>query len=251
MRQNILLAGVGGQGILSLSYVICNAALEEGLNFKQSEVHGMSQRGGAVQSNLRISSDPINSDLIPRGQCDLILSVEPLESLRYIDYLSPDGWVVTSILPHKNIPDYPAMDETWNKLDRVRKVVPVSAGALAKQAGSPLAQNMVMLGAASGYLNLKIQSLERWVENLWTPKGEKVVSINMKAFRIGRVVAEFLSSAIELGINIRGLAALAELVPFEAADRSNVREMVEIINKYPEDKWRESIGDLVKSIEVG
>ncbi len=190
MEQNILIAGVGGQGILSVAYVICNAALEEGLNFKQAEVHGMAQRGGAVQSNLRISTGLIASDLIPRGQCDLILSVEPLEALRYVDYLKRDGAVVTSTEPFVNIPNYPEMESIWKDLSRVKKMIPVDAAALAKKAGSSLAQGMVVLGAASVLLSLKRETLEKWVGNLWERKGERVVTVNLEAFRSGRKTAE-------------------------------------------------------------
>src|SRR4030042_5605627 len=107
MKQDIILAGVGGQGILSIAFVIAGAALEDGLEVKQAEVHGMSQRGGAVQSHLRLSQERIFSDLIPKGEADLILSVEPLEALRYVDYLRPEGMVVSSRPPFVNIPDYP------------------------------------------------------------------------------------------------------------------------------------------------
>ncbi len=190
MEQNILIAGVGGQGILSVAFVICNAALEEGLNFKQAEVHGMAQRGGAVQSNLRISTGLIASDLIPRGQCDLILSVEPLEALRYVDYLKRDGAVVTSTEPFVNIPNYPEMDAIWKDLARVKKMIPVDAAAMAKKAGSSLAQGMVVLGAASVLLEIKRETLEKWVGNLWERKGERVVAVNLEAFRSGRKMAE-------------------------------------------------------------
>ena len=150
MKQDIILAGVGGQGILSIAYVIDNAALDAGLSFKQAEVHGMAQRGGAVQSHLRLSQGPIYSELIPRGQADLILSVEPLEALRYVDSLHPKGRLVTSRTPFINIPDYPAIEEV---LAAVRgfgnRAVIIDSESLAREAGSVRSQNMVMLGAAS------------------------------------------------------------------------------------------------------
>lgn len=186
MKQDIILVGVGGQGILSIAFVIDNAALEEGLNFKQAEVHGMAQRGGAVQSHLRISSEVIYSDLIPKGEADMILSVEPLETLRYFDYLSPEGTVVSSSSPYINIPDYPNLETILDKIQELERRVIVDSQRLAKEAGSPKAQNMVMLGAASSYLILKRESLERFIRVLFERRGERMVEINLKAFRLGR-----------------------------------------------------------------
>lgn len=186
MKQDIILAGVGGQGILSIAFVIDNAALEEDLNFKQAEVHGMAQRGGAVQSHLRLSNDPIYSDLIPKGNADMILSVEPLEALRYLDYLSPDGIVVTSRSPFINIPDYPDIERVLTEIKTVEKRMIVDSEYLAKEAGSPRAQNMVMLGAASPHLILSEKNLKKFVRVLFEPRGEKMVAMNLKAFELGR-----------------------------------------------------------------
>jgi len=186
MKQDIILAGVGGQGILSIAFVIDNAALKEGLIFKQAEVHGMAQRGGAVQSHLRISSDPIYSDLVPRGEADMLLSVEPLETLRYFDYLAPDGVIVASSSPFVNIPNYPDLEDVLAKIKTVEKLVLVDSEELAKEAGFVKAQNMVMLGAASPHLILHEENLREYIQNLFEPRGEKVVEINLKAFQIGR-----------------------------------------------------------------
>jgi indolepyruvate ferredoxin oxidoreductase beta subunit len=100
MKTDIILAGVGGQGILSIAAVIGSAAVEENLFIKQTEVHGMSQRGGDVQSHLRISDQAIASDLIPLGRADLIISLEPMEALRYLPYLKKDVWIVTKSKPN-------------------------------------------------------------------------------------------------------------------------------------------------------
>lgn len=185
MKQDIILSGVGGQGILSIAFVIDNAALKEDLILKQVEVHGMAQRGGAVQSHLRLSEDEIYSDLIPRGETDMILSVEPLETLRYMDYLSPEGIVVTSRSPFVNIPDYPDVDEVLKMINSVKKSIIVDSGKLAKEAGLSRAQNMVMLGAASPHLILKKENLMEFIRVLFQPRGEKVVNINLKAFQLG------------------------------------------------------------------
>lgn len=189
MKQDIILAGVGGQGILSIAFVIDKAALKEGLQIKQAEVHGMSQRGGAVQSHLRLSQSPIWSDLIPKGRADLLLSVEPLESLRYLDYLAADGQLVTSATPYVNIPDYPPLEGVLAELRKSGNTVVVDSEALAKEAGSTKAQNMVMLGAASHRLMLKTENLEEVIRKLFEPKGEALVALNLKAFALGREAA--------------------------------------------------------------
>jgi len=186
MKYDIVLAGVGGQGVLSLSAIIASGAMKEGLFVKQSEVHGMSQRGGAVLANLRLSDKPIASDLIPGGAAALILSMEPLESLRYLSYLSPDGALITSITPVVNIPDYPDLEQLLAKIRSVPGAILVDSDHLAKAAGSPRAANMVMVGAASHLLPVKVDTMEHYIEGLFKKKGDKVVEVNLKAFRAGR-----------------------------------------------------------------
>ena len=189
MKQDIILAGVGGQGILSIAFVIDNAALADGLQFKQAEVHGMAQRGGAVQSHLRLSSERVWSDLIPKGEADMILSVEPLEALRYFEYLRPDGIVVTSSTPYKNIPDYPDLDQVLAGVRTAKRSIVVDSEKVAKEAGTVKAQNIVMLGAASPFLILKEESLRSLVESLFKPRGPVLVEANLKAFDLGRKAA--------------------------------------------------------------
>jgi len=189
MKQDIILAGVGGQGILSIAFVIDNAALAEGLSFKQAEVHGMAQRGGAVQSHLRLSTERIWSDLIPRGEADMILSVEPLEAVRYLDFLRPEGLIVTSSTPFVNIPDYPALDAVLEEVRKSGKHIIVDSERIAREAGTSKAQNTVMLGAASRYLMIKEETLKQYIEVLFGPRGENVVRANLKAFDLGRAAA--------------------------------------------------------------
>jgi indolepyruvate ferredoxin oxidoreductase, beta subunit len=189
MKQDIILAGVGGQGILSIAYVIDNAALADGLAFKQAEVHGMAQRGGAVQSHLRLADGPIWSDLIPKGEADLILSVEPLEALRYMDYLRPDGLVVTSSTPYKNIPDYPDLEKVLEAVRQAPRSVIVDAEKLAKEAGTIKAQNIVLLGAAAPVLILKEASLVATIDQLFRGRGLPVLEANLKAFELGKTAA--------------------------------------------------------------
>ncbi len=190
MKQDIILAGVGGQGILSIAFVIDHAALEAGLNFKQAEVHGMAQRGGAVQSHLRLSHEPIYSELIPQGKADMILSVEPLEALRYVSFLAPGGRVVTSRTPYINIPDYPAVEEVLSAVRRAERHVIIDSEGLARAAGSIRVQNMVMLGAASGELIVEEVLLEEYITALFSAKGQKMVETNLEAFRLGKAAAE-------------------------------------------------------------
>lgn len=237
MEQNILLAGVGGQGILSVAFVICNAALKEGLNFKQSEIHGMAQRGGAVQSMLRLSSKPVASDLIPKGTCHLLLSVEPLEALRYLDYLGSDGVLITSTNPFVNIPNYPDINAICNEMKKVADVIPIDADAIAKQVGSSLVHNMVMLGAGSECLALKLDSLENWVKNLWQAKGDKIVEINLNAFRAGRRMAIFLRAVAKAGADLTALRALASGISIEAADAAMATSWARLLKETHPEKW--------------
>ena len=189
MKFDIILAGVGGQGVLSVSAVIATAAMEEGLEVKQSEVHGMAQRGGAVLANLRLSDKPIASDLIPLGRASLILSMEPLEALRYLPYLSPEGSLITSLHPVHNIPDYPSIDDVLANLRKVPHAALVDSDTIAREVGSVRATNMVMVGAASRVLPLQPVTLERFISRQFASKGEKVVEHNLHAFRAGRAAA--------------------------------------------------------------
>jgi indolepyruvate ferredoxin oxidoreductase beta subunit len=189
MKFDIVLAGVGGQGVLSLSAIIASGAMKEGLFVKQSEVHGMAQRGGAVLANLRLSDKPIASDLIPKGNASMILSMEPLESLRYLAYLRPDGALITSITPVVNIPDYPDIEELLGKIRTFPGSILVDSDHIAKAAGSARAANMVMVGAASHLLPVKVDTMEHYIEDVFKKKGDQVVEANLKAFRAGREVA--------------------------------------------------------------
>ena len=190
MKRDIILAGVGGQGILSIAAVIGYSALEQGMFLKQSEVHGMSQRGGDVMSNLRISHDEIASDLIPFGKADLIIAVEPLESMRYLPYLSHEGWLVTASKPLENIPNYPEIEEVLDAIKGIPHHIILDADVMAKDAGSVKAANIVVLGAASQFLGMDFGSLEAAVEYIFKGKGEDVVNLNLKALRAGKEFAD-------------------------------------------------------------
>ena len=186
MKCDIVLAGVGGQGILSIATVLGFAALENNLYLKQAETHGMSQRGGAVQSYLRLSDRPVFSDLIPYGKADLILSVEPMESLRYLPYLSPSGYVVTNTTPYLNIGNYPEIEEIMDKIRKLPRSVAIDAETIAKEIGNSKTSNMVMLGAATPFIDIAPESIERGIRHIFEKKGEEIVNLNLRALHAGR-----------------------------------------------------------------
>lgn len=190
MKTDIILAGVGGQGILSIAATIGMAALHNDLHLKQAEVHGMSQRGGAVQSNMRISDKPIASDLIPMGAADIILSVEPMESLRYLPFLKEGGWVVTNTTPFVNIPDYPEVEDVMAEIKKQKNFIAIDADAIATELGSRRSSNIVMLGAASPFFEISFESFEEGIRQIFGRKGEDIVNTNLQALRAGREFAE-------------------------------------------------------------
>ncbi len=189
MNTDIILSGVGGQGILSIATIIGAAAINDNLYIKQAEVHGMSQRGGDVQSNLRISSAPIASDLIPLGKADLIISLEPMEAMRYLPYLKKDGWVITNTEPFVNIPDYPDLDTLMQRIEALPHHVALDVAAIASEATSPRAANIVLLGAAAPFLGIDIAKIEDGIHSVFARKGDDIVEMNIKAFRAGLKVA--------------------------------------------------------------
>ncbi len=190
MKTDIILAGVGGQGILSIAATIGTAAVENGIYVKQAEVHGMSQRGGDVQSHFRLDSNPIDSDLIPKGNCDIVLSVEPMEALRYVDFLSPDGWIVTNSTPFVNIPNYPDVEKVVAKIKEYKNSIILDADKIAREVKSPRSSNIVVLGAATPLIDLPMAEFEKAIEAIFGRKGEKVVEANIAALRAGRAIAE-------------------------------------------------------------
>ena len=190
MKKDIILAGVGGQGILSIAAIIGTAAVKAGLYLKQAEVHGMSQRGGDVQSNLRISDEPIASDLIPVGKADLIISVEPMEALRYVPMLSAEGWMITNTTPFNNIPDYPAIEEILEVIESQPYHIKLDAESIAKQIGSVKSANVVILGAATPFLGLSYAQIEDAIRTMFGRKGEDIVNMNLAALKAGREQAD-------------------------------------------------------------
>ena len=190
MKKGIILSGVGGQGILSIAAVIGQAALKDGLYLKQAEVHGMSQRGGDVQSNLRLSDRPIASDLIPTGKCDLIISLEPMEALRYLPYLDAEGWLVTNDVPFVNIPNYPAPESVKAEIDRLPHHILLDVNQTAKEIGTPRVANIVLLGATVPFLGIGYDKIQDSIRDIFQRKGESIVEMNLKALEAGKQIAE-------------------------------------------------------------
>ena len=215
MNFDLVLCGVGGQGVLSTAYVVDHAAVDAGLHFKQPEVHGMAQRGGAVSAQVRLSSEPVSSDLISEGSASAVLSVEPLESLRYMALLRPDAWIITDVTPLQNIADYPALPQLFELLFQLPRVIAVDATRLANKAGAMKAQNMVVLGAAAAHLPLPVELLEKHLVALFTAKGERVVDANRRAFRMGLSAAAFGAALGARDVSASRAAKVVSRLSFE------------------------------------
>ena len=186
MKTDIILCGVGGQGILSIATIIGEAAMNENLYIKQAEVHGMSQRGGDVQSNLRISDQPIHSDLIAKGGAEVIISMEPMEALRYLPYLNKNGWIITSSTPFVNIPNYPDIEVIKKDLNKIQNVIVIDIEQLAKENAVPRSANVILLGAAQKALGIEYDKLEDAIRRVFGRKGTAIVDANIKALALGR-----------------------------------------------------------------
>ena len=215
MERNVILAGVGGQGILTIAHAISTTAVRRGLHVKQAEVHGMSQRGGAVYSHLRMADHELFSDLIPRGECDLILAMEPLEALRYVPYLRENGCILSNTSPVVNIPSYPPVDGVLERLQRSHEHVLIDADRLARSAGSALAANSVLVGAAAWHIEFDLDELQDVVAELLASKGERIVELNRQALRLGHAASAAYRDAVARGVTPRVLQQWASTVDAE------------------------------------
>ena len=215
MNYDLVLCGVGGQGVLTIAWVIDHAAHEAGLYLKQSEVHGMAQRGGAVSAFVRISERPLASNLIAQGSASMVLSVEPMEALRYTSLLRPDSWIVTDVTPLVNVDDYPPIEALHQVLFSAPQLVALDATRLAQKAGNVKAQNMVVLGAAAAQLPLPVELLEKQLHALFGGKGERVVKANINAFRIGVAASQFAAALAAAGVPSSLLARALPRLLFE------------------------------------
>ncbi len=194
MKYDVVLAGVGGQGVLSVGLVLATCARADGFEVKMSEVHGMAQRGGSVNATLRISDAPIHGCLIPQGTADLVLATEPLEALRYASELAPTGTLITSTEPHRNIPDYPPIEDLLRRILALPRAITVEARRLASQAGSTKAVNLVMAGAASSLVPIRPSTFETQIRRVFGTKGDRIVEINLAAFELGREAAQCVAA---------------------------------------------------------
>jgi indolepyruvate ferredoxin oxidoreductase beta subunit len=190
MKTNLILSGVGGQGILTIAAILDTAALQQNLYVKQSEVHGMSQRGGAVQSHVRISNSEVYSDLIPEGKADMVLSVEPLEALRYIPFLKKDGWIITDTHPFRNILDYPEESVIMKEIKKHPNHIIINATEEAKKLGNSKVANIILLGAATSLISLSDESIVEAIKTLFQTKSEKLVALNLEAYQLGKELAK-------------------------------------------------------------
>lgn len=222
MKRDIVVAGVGGQGILTIARGLSFAALGKGLNVKQAEVHGMSQRGGAVYANVRMSEDDIYSDIIAAGQATMILAVEPMEALRYATYLASDGVIVANTNAVTNIPNYPPIEEVLDAIARHPKHVLLDMERIGRAAGSPLSANVVAIGAASLFLDFSTAELEAVIKSMFERKGERVVATNLKAFRFGRHAAAAYLEALDRGATSRSVRQWVETLDAEALEAEHL-----------------------------
>ncbi len=218
MKYDIVLAGVGGQGILTIAYLLDNAAVKQGLRFKQSEVHGMAQRGGAVYSHMRLSDETVISDLIPQGQADMILGVEPLEIQRYLHYLGPEGVVVTNNQPFVNIPNYPPEEEVIGALLRLGNTALIDAKRIAQASKSPRSQNVAMIGAATPFLPFEVKDFEPIIREVFAAKGDSVISANLEVLSNSYHEGLFYKTLREMDVPnelVYGLVGKIEVGTFE------------------------------------
>ena len=202
MEYQIFLAGVGGQGILSVTDILCNAAIDLGFKVRGSETHGMSQRGGSVFSNVRFGN--IYSPLIMERDSDVLIGFEPTETLRYARYVKPTGIILVNAhpIPSPNFTlsksSYPEINSILTALKTYSpNVIPINATKIASSLGMPIVQNIVMLGALSAItgLPLKEESLISALKKQFKPKH---FNLNLKAFKLGKEACDTKNANIKV-----------------------------------------------------
>ncbi len=189
MTCDIILCSVGGQGGLSASIILARAAMAAGFQVKQSEIHGMSQRGGEVLAHLRIADKEIYSPTISKGKADIVFAFEPLEALRHLSWISPsNGTIVSATAPVLNIPNYPDLEIVLAEIRKIPRSRLIDAEDIARQAGNVRTANLVLIGAAMDLLPLSPNAIEKEIIELFSRKGESVIQANLKAFEAGRAL---------------------------------------------------------------
>jgi indolepyruvate ferredoxin oxidoreductase beta subunit len=203
MKHDIVMIGVGGQGILTMAYLFDNAAVARGMHVKQAEIHGMAQRGGAVFTHVRISDEPVTSDLIPEGKADMILSMEPLEVQRYLNFLSPKGMIITSNQAFHNISNYPDEKLMMDALFHLGSVAIVDSKRIATLGGASQGQNMAMVGMALPWLPFEVSDFAPYVHKLLGRKGDEIVNSNVKVIELGARFGRFYKTLLDAGTPAR------------------------------------------------
>jgi indolepyruvate ferredoxin oxidoreductase beta subunit len=184
--HGIVLSGVGGQGVLSLAQILLEALRRSGLQALQSEIHGMSQRGGSVHAQDCFSSLPLTSPIIEEGRADLLIALEPLEALRYVSMLAIHGHLVVSEEPQVNMEGYPPLDDVYAALKAVPGAPLVDTEDLARRLNHRQAGGMVLLGMASKFLPVAASVWREVISQRFESKGPRVTEKNLEAFEVGR-----------------------------------------------------------------
>jgi len=198
---NVLITGVGGQGVILMSELLGKAAVSDGLRVRGSEVLGMAVRGGPVISTIRMGSE-VYGPLIPAGKGDLVIGMEPAETLRNITYMSKSSLIILNtqrvvpVMVFLGKSSYPSLDEILERLKaNSDKIIKLDAVQLAEEAGSGLSANMVMLGASfgTGRLPIKIETIKKTMEAHFSAK---IAPVNIRAFDLGYLTCQKLLSKV-------------------------------------------------------
>lgn len=182
----LVVAGVGGQGALTIAQIILGAAWMDGYHVLQSEVHGMSQRGGEVSAHIIFSKDPVMSPTIEEGDADLLLGLEPLETLRHLTYLKKEANIITSITTIENMENYPTSKKILNLLKSIDGVIMIDSDLIAEEIHFSHGGNITLLGYASNYLPVNGEVWDKAIKERFKNKGNKIVDKNLLAFKTGK-----------------------------------------------------------------
>jgi len=188
--KSVIIAGVGGQGAITVAQLVLGAAWKSGYYVLQSEVHGMSQRGGEVNAQIIFDKVPVTSPVVTQGEADLLIGIEPLETLRYLSQMSKDANIIASSEPVINMDNYPKIEIILEKIKSVEGAVLIDTLKAAKELNNKHAGNICILGAASKFLPIDNEVWEAVIRERFESKGEEVVMSNIKAFQYGKKFTE-------------------------------------------------------------
>ena len=184
----VIVAGVGGQGAITLAQLVLGAAWKSGFFVHQSEVHGMSQRGGSVNAHILFDKKEVSSPVVMEGAGNLLIGMEPLETLRYLSLLRKDAEVVSSVIPIKNMAEYPDVDKILSELKSVPGVTLVDTDKYSKELSNKKAGNIILLGIASKHMPISKKMWHEVIKERFEGKGEKIIDKNIEAFEFGRKI---------------------------------------------------------------